>query len=73
MFSGYSADSLSSRINDMGAKALITADGFYRRGRQVRLKEIVDAALEQTPTIEEVVVVKRLGIPCPCAVAGTSS
>ena len=65
VFSGYSADSLSSRINDMGAKALITADGFYRRGRQVRLKEIVDAALEQTPTIEEVVVVKRLGIPCP--------
>ncbi len=64
VFSGFSAESLSSRINDLGAALLITADGFYRRGRQVLLKEIADAALEQSPSIEHVVVVKRLGVPC---------
>ena len=42
VFSGFSAESLSSRIDDLGAKLLVTADGFYRRGKQVLLKEIVD-------------------------------
>ena len=70
VFSGYSADSLSSRINDLGARLLITADGFYRRGRQVLLKEIADAALEQTPSVENVVVVKRLAVHVPDATGG---
>ena len=65
VFSGYSAESLSSRMKDLEAAALITADGFYRRGRQVLLKEIADAALEQAPTVKHVVVVKRLGVSCP--------
>lgn len=65
VFSGYSADSLSSRMNDLGTSVLITADGFYRRGRQVLLKEIADAALQQAPSVKHVVVVKRLGVACP--------
>ncbi|MDA4113929.1 MAG: acetate--CoA ligase, partial [Thaumarchaeota archaeon] len=65
IFSGFSADSLSTRINDLGATLLITADGFYRRGRQVLLKEIADRALEQAPSVKNVIVVKRLGVACP--------
>lgn len=64
VFSGFSADSLSSRMNDLGATLLITADGFYRKGRQVLLKEIADAAVELSPSVEHVVVVRRLGVPC---------
>ncbi|MGA2198547.1 MAG: acetate--CoA ligase [Nitrososphaerales archaeon] len=65
VFSGFSADSLSSRINDLGASLLITADGFYRRGRHVLLKNIADAALAQSPSVKHVIVVKRLGVACP--------
>jgi acetyl-CoA synthetase len=64
VFSGYSADSLASRINDLGATALITADGFYRRGKHVMLKEIADAALQQAPAVKHVLVIRRLGVPC---------
>ncbi|MDA4122595.1 MAG: acetate--CoA ligase [Thaumarchaeota archaeon] len=64
VFSGFSAEALSSRMNDLGARVLVTADGFYRRGKKIFLKEIVDKALEQTPTIEHVVVVGRLGEKC---------
>jgi len=46
VFSGFSAEALSSRINDLGAKLLVTADGLNRRGKQVSLKEIADKALE---------------------------
>jgi len=59
IFAGFSADSLSDRINDAGVKLLITADGGYRRGQTIQLKRIADEALENTPTIENVVVVKR--------------
>ena len=48
VFSGFSAEALSSRINDLGATLLVTADGLNRRGKQVDLKEIADKALEQT-------------------------
>ncbi len=59
IFGGFSAGALSDRINDCGAKLLITADGSYRRGAIVPLKQNCDEALETTPTIEHVVVVKR--------------
>ncbi len=61
VFSGFSAEALSSRINDLGAKLLVTADGLNRRGKQVNLKEIADKALEQTRTVNQVIVVKRTG------------
>jgi acetyl-CoA synthetase len=59
VFGGFSAESLSDRINDAKAKVLITADGGYRRGHVVPLKSIADEALERTPTIEHVIVVRR--------------
>ncbi|HUF51051.1 MAG TPA: acetate--CoA ligase [Longimicrobiales bacterium] len=59
VFGGFSAESLRDRINDAAAKLLITADGGYRRGRVVALKEAADRAIEETPGIEHVVVVRR--------------
>ena len=59
VFGGFSAESLRDRINDAEAKVLITADGGYRRGRVVALKEAADKALEETPSIKSVVVVRR--------------
>jgi acetyl-CoA synthetase len=59
VFGGFSAESLRDRINDAEAKLLVTADGGYRRGRVVALKEAADRALEETPGIEHVVVVRR--------------
>jgi acetyl-CoA synthetase len=61
VFGGFSAHSLVDRINDAEAKVLITADGGYRRGEVFPLKPAADEALEQTPTIEHVVVVRRGG------------
>ncbi|MDX1388595.1 MAG: acetate--CoA ligase [Acidobacteriota bacterium] len=63
VFGGFSADSLRDRINDAEAKVLITADGGYRRGSSLPLKQMADAALEDTPSIEHVVVVKRGDFP----------
>jgi acetyl-CoA synthetase len=59
VFAGFSADSLSGRINDAGAKVLVCADGGWRRGGIVPLKENSDEALKDTPTIEKVLVLKR--------------
>jgi acetyl-CoA synthetase len=61
VFAGFSAESLRDRINDQGAKVLVTADGGWRRGNVVPLKKISDEALADAPTIEKVVVVKRTG------------
>ncbi len=61
VFGGFSADALRDRINDCGAKVLITQDGSLRRGNIVPLKLMADEALAQTPTIERVVVFRRLG------------
>ncbi len=61
VFGGFSSQSLSDRINDAGAKVLITADGGYRRGEVFPLKPAADDACESTPTIEHMVVVKRGG------------
>ncbi len=61
VFGGFSAESLSDRINDAQAKVLITADLGYRRGQIVPLKRNADEALKHTPSIEHVVVVRRHG------------
>ena len=59
VFGGFSAESLRDRINDQGARLLITADGGYRRGHVVPLKQVADEAVSQTPSVEHVVVVRR--------------
>ncbi|MBV29495.1 MAG: acetate--CoA ligase [Actinobacteria bacterium] len=61
VFGGFSADSLSDRINDASAKLVVTSDGGYRRGEHFALKETTDLALAATSTIENVVVVQRTG------------
>ncbi len=60
VFGGFSSSALIDRITDAEAKMVITADGGYRRGQEISLKENVDAALEHCPTVENVIVVKRL-------------
>ncbi|MBA2571374.1 MAG: acetate--CoA ligase, partial [Chloroflexi bacterium] len=61
VFGGFSAEALAGRINDSQAKLLITADGGWRRGKAVDLKGAADDALKDTPTIEKVLVVRRVG------------
>ncbi|MEI7999787.1 MAG: acetate--CoA ligase [Actinomycetes bacterium] len=59
VFGGFSAESLRDRINDAGAKVLITGDGAWRRGGVVPLKEIADAAVAECPGVERVLVLRR--------------
>ncbi len=59
VFGGFSATALADRIADAKAKILITADGGYRRGKIVPLKETADAAMKNCPTVEKCVVVQR--------------
>jgi len=63
VFGGFSPDSLIDRINDAECKVVITADGGYRRGAPSMLKPNVDTALASTPSVEHVVVVKRVDEP----------
>ncbi len=60
IFAGFSADSLADRINDSQAKVLITADGGWRAGKIIALKDIADDAVAKTQTIQKVIVYKRL-------------
>ena len=59
VFSGFSSMALADRINDTEAKVVITADGGFRRGKIIQLKEIVDEALENTPSVKKAIIVKR--------------
>jgi len=61
VFGGFSPESLRDRINDCEGTVVITADGGYRRGGIIPLKQNTDEALEGTPTVEKVVVVQRVG------------
>jgi len=59
VFGGFSAEALRERMNDAGAKVLITADGGWRKGAVVPLKQNVDEAVKDVPTIQKVVVLRR--------------
>jgi len=61
IFGGFSAQAIIDRVNDAGCKLVVTADGGYRRGQEVRLKAAVDEALRQTPTVKGCIVVRRTG------------
>ena len=63
LFSGYGVSAIVSRLADGNAKALFTADGFFRRGQVVPMKPIADEAVVQVPSIREVFVLKRAGNP----------
>jgi len=61
VFGGFSAEALRDRINDAGAKLVVTADGGFRRGQIVPLKRQVDHAVADCPTVQHVLVVRRIG------------
>jgi acetyl-CoA synthetase len=61
IFGGFASQALIDRINDAGCKLVVTADGGYRRGSEVRLKDIVDEALKKTPTVKGCIVLRRTG------------
>ncbi|MFN4337336.1 MAG: acetate--CoA ligase [Candidatus Nitrosocaldus sp.] len=62
VFSGFSARALADRLNDSRAKVLITADGYYRRGKPIELKKSADEALSMNDTVEMVIVHEYSGI-----------
>ncbi|MBG6238688.1 acetyl-CoA synthetase [Mycetocola sp. CAN_C7] len=70
VFGGFSAEALRFRVEDTGAKLLITSDGQYRRGRAVAVKGNADAAVDGVDSIEHVLVVRRTGDATP-AIAWT--
>ncbi len=61
IFGGFSATAIVDRVNDAGCKLVVTADGGWRRGSEVKLKPVVDDALAHTPTVERCIVVRRTG------------
>ena len=61
VFGGFSSSALVDRINDASCKLVVTADGGWRRGNEVKLKAAVDEALTETPSVEACIVVKRTG------------
>ncbi len=61
IFGGFSADAVSDRNNDAQAKVVVTADGGWRRGKEVPLKSAVDESLSKSPSVQKVVVVRRTG------------
>ncbi len=61
IFGGFSAEAIRDRVNDGECKMIVTADGAFRRGTEIRLKDAVDEAVVHTPTVRSVVVYKRTG------------
>jgi acetyl-CoA synthetase len=61
IFGGFSSSALVDRINDASCKLVVTADGGWRRGKEVKLKPAVDEALKETPTVKNCIVVRRTG------------
>lgn len=60
IFSGYGVTAIESRLQDVGAKALITCDGFPRRGKKVNAFEVAAKAADNCPTIEKIIIVNRI-------------
>ena len=65
VFGGFSAEALKTRIQDLEAAVVITADGGWRRGREIKLKPAVDEALVDCPTVRDVIVYRRTGSEIP--------
>ncbi len=61
IFGGFSADAIRDRVNDCACKLIVTADGGFRRGSEIKLKQAIDEATRNCPTVENVVVFKRTG------------
>ncbi|MGH2802177.1 MAG: acetate--CoA ligase, partial [Thermoleophilaceae bacterium] len=61
VFGGFSADALADRLNDMACEVLVTQDAGWRKGSEVPLKKNADDALERSPTVQKVVVARRVG------------
>jgi acetyl-CoA synthetase len=65
VFGGFSAEALKARIQDLGASIVVTSDGGFRRGKEVKLKPAVDEAMPDCPTVRDVIVYKRTGSDTP--------
>ena len=63
VFGGFSSSALVDRINDASCKLVVTADGGWRRGNEVKLKTAVDEALKECPSVNACIVVRRTGSP----------
>jgi acetyl-CoA synthetase len=64
IFAGFSAEAIADRNRDANARVQLTADGGWRRGKELKLKEIVDTALDKSPTVEKCIVLRRTGTDC---------
>jgi acetyl-CoA synthetase len=65
IFSGFAASAIASRLQDADARAVLTADGTWRRGKHGAMKPTCDEAVDQCPTVRRVVMLERLGIDVP--------
>src|SRR3954453_5250819 len=65
IFSGFAPHAVAARLNDAGAKALIPADGTWRRGKHGLMKQAADEAVADTPSVERVIVLENLGVDMP--------
>ena len=65
LFSGYGADALSTRLADAEAKAILTCDGFHRRGQLVHMKPVADSAIDRVPSLRHSIILRRLSINNP--------
>jgi len=61
VFSGYGAEAIATRVNDCQANAIITADGFFRRGKQISMLKEVERVAELCPSLDHYIVVNRIG------------
>jgi acetyl-CoA synthetase len=65
IFSGFAPHAVAARLNDCNAKALITADGTWRRGKHGLMKQCADEAVADAPSVEKVIVLENLGVDMP--------
>lgn len=65
IFSGFGAEAAATRLNDCSAKLLITADGFWRKGKAIEMKAVADEAAARSSSVKQLIVLKRLGLSVP--------